>query len=160
MKLTKDVVATINYTLSDADGNVIDQSVDSSFSYLHGANNIIAGLENALEGKQVGDVTKVVIQPADGYGERNPNNVQTVPREMFPENADIKIGMQFNAQSASGQPVMVTVTAIEGDDVTIDGNHPLAGVTLHFEVELVGTREASPEELEHGHVHGPGGHHH
>jgi len=156
MQLTKDRVATINYTLADGQGNILDQSTDGSFSYLHGANNIIAGLEDALEGKEAGDTTSVAIEPAEAYGERNLENVQQVPRDLFPDDVEIRVGMQFNAQASSGRPVTVTVTAIEGDEITVDGNHPLAGVTLHFEVELVDVREASPEELNNGHVHDTG----
>jgi FKBP-type peptidyl-prolyl cis-trans isomerase SlyD len=160
MQLTKDKVAIINYTLKDKDSNVIDESNDSSFTYLHGARNIIPGLENALEGKQAGDKTSVVIEPEDAYGERNLEQIQRVPREMFPEDADIKEGMQFQAQSDDGAPVIVTITAVEENEVIVDGNHPMAGMQLHFEVELIEVRDATEEELEHGHVHGPGGHDH
>ncbi len=156
MQLTKNTVATINYHLKDDDGNTIDQSSDGSFSYLHGANNIIPGLETALEGKQAGDEVAVTIEPAEAYGEKQLENIQKVPREMFPEDVEIKPGMQFNARSAEGQPLTVTVTAVEDDGIVVDGNHPLAGVRLHFEVKVVDVREASNEELEHGHVHTPG----
>ena len=160
MQLTKDKVATLNYTLKDKDNNVIDQSTDASFTYLHGAKNIIPGLENALEGKQAGDELNVVIEPEDAYGERSLEQIQRVPRNMFPPEADIKEGMQFQAQSPNGAPLIVTVTAIDGDEVVVDGNHPMAGMQLHFDVELVDVRDATEEELEHGHVHGPGGHEH
>ena len=160
MQLTKNKVATLNYTLSDKDNNTLDKSNDGSFTYLHGANNIIPGLENALDGKQAGDEVKVVIEPQDAYGERSLEKIQKVPRDMFPPDVDIKEGMQFQAQSDNGQPVIVTITNIEPDEVVVDGNHPMAGIQLHFEVELVDVRDATDEELEHGHVHGPGGHEH
>ena len=160
MQLTKDKVATLNYTLKDKDNNIIDESSDGSFRYLHGANNIIPGLENALEGKEAGDQLNVVVEPEDAYGERSLEQIQRVPKDMFPPDVDIKEGMQFHAQAPSGTPVIVTVTAIDGDEVVIDGNHPMAGMQLHFEVELVEVRDATEEEMEHGHVHGPGGHEH
>ncbi len=160
MQIEARKVVTLNYTLTDNDGNVIDQSSDSSFAYLHGANNIIPGLENALEGKSAGDSLNVSVTPAEGYGERDPAKTQAVPRNMFPEDTDIEVGMQFHAQGPNGETLVVSVAAVEDDTVTVDGNHPLAGVQLNFDVEVIGVREASKEELEHGHVHGPGGHHH
>ena len=155
MQLTKDKVATLNYVLTDGEGNVIDQSRDGTFSYLHGANNIIPGLENALEGREAGDELSVKIEPADAYGERNLENIQKVSREMFPPDMEIKAGMRFNAQSSSGQTVTVTVTAVEAEEIVVDGNHPLAGVALHFEVELLDIRDATDEELQNGHAFGP-----
>ena len=160
MQLTKDKVATINYTLKDKEGEVIDETNDGSFAYLHGARNIIPGLENALEGKEAGHKASVVIEPEDAYGERSLEQIQRVPIDMFPDDAEIKEGMQFEAASPDGAPVIVTVTAIDGGEVVVDGNHPLAGIQLHFDIELVEVRDASEEELEHGHVHGPGGHEH
>ena len=155
MQLTKNKVATLNYTLTDDEGNIIDQSTDGTFSYLHGANNIIPGLENALEGKESGDEISVKIEPADAYGERNLENIQKVSRSMFPPDMEIKAGMRFNAQTSTGQAVAVTVTAVEGDEIVVDGNHPLAGVALHFEVMLVEIREATDEELKVGQSLGP-----
>ena len=160
MQIEARKVVTLNYTLTDNDGNVIDQSSDSSFAYLHGANNIIPGLENALEGRSAGDSLNVSVTPAEGYGERDPAKTQAVPRNMFPEDTDIEVGMQFHAQGPNGETLVVSVAAVEDDTITVDGNHPLAGVQLNFAVEVIGVREASKEELEHGHVHGPGGHHH
>jgi FKBP-type peptidyl-prolyl cis-trans isomerase SlyD len=160
MQLTKDKVATVNYTLKNKEGEVIDESNDGSFVYLHGARNIIPGLENALEGKEAGDKTSVVIEPEDAYGERSLEQIQRVPISMFPDDAEIQEGMQFEAASPDGAPVIVTVTAIDGGEVVVDGNHPLAGVQLHFDIEVIEVRDASEEELEHGHVHGPNGHHH
>jgi FKBP-type peptidyl-prolyl cis-trans isomerase SlyD len=153
-------VVTINYTLKDNDDNILDQSDDGSFCYLHGASNIIPGLENALTGKTTGDELSVVIPPEEGYGLRDEAKSQEVPRDMFPPEHEPEAGMQFHAQGPDGQAVMVTVIKVENDTVTVDGNHPLAGVTLNFDVTITDIRDASAEELEHGHVHGPGGHHH
>ena len=153
-------VVTLNYTLTDNEGNVVDQSNDSSFAYLHGANNIIPGLENALTGKSAGDSLNVSVSPEEGYGERDPEKTQAVPRNMFPEDAEIEIGMQFHAQGPGGETLVVTVAEVEDETITVDGNHPLAGVQLNFAVEVMDVREASKEELDHGHVHGPGGHEH
>ena len=160
MQLTKDKVGTINYTLKDKDGEVIDETQDGSFAYLHGARNIIPGLENELEGKEVGYKNSVVIEPKDAYGERNLEQIQRVPLSMFPDDVEIQEGMQFEAQSDDGMPIVVTVTAIDAGEVIVDGNHPLAGIQLYFDIEVIDVRDASEEELEHGHVHGPGGHEH
>jgi FKBP-type peptidyl-prolyl cis-trans isomerase SlyD len=160
MQIEQNKVVTLNYTLKDNDGNVIDQSSDGSFAYLHGANNIIPGLENALTGKSAGDKMDVAVTPAEGYGERDAEKTQTVPRNMFPEDAEIETGMQFHAQGPGGETLVVTVVKLEDDTVTVDGNHPLAGVALNFDVEVIDVRDASEEELQHGHVHGPGGHEH
>ncbi len=160
MQVESQKVVILNYTLTDNDGNVIDQSTDSSFAYLHGANNIIPGLENALHGKKAGDEMNVSVSPQEGYGERDDSKTQSVPKEMFPEDAEIEPGMQFHAQGPNGETIVVSVTSVEDDAVTVDGNHPLAGVHLNFAVEVIEVRDASQEEIEHGHVHGAGGHHH
>ena len=160
MQIEQNKVVTLNYTLTDNDGNVIDQSNDGSFAYLHGANNIIPGLENALTGKTAGEKMDVAVEPADGYGERDAEKTQTVPRNMFPEDAEIETGMQFHAQGPGGETLVVTVVKFEDDTVTVDGNHPLAGVALNFDVEVMDVRDASEEELQHGHVHGAEGHDH
>lgn len=158
MQLTKDKVAVINYTLTDDDGKIIDESVDGSFAYLHGAKNIIPGLEKKLETKESGDKLNVTIEPADAYGERDLANIQKIPRSMFPQDVNIKAGMAFQGNTEQGQPVTVIVTAVEEEHIVVDGNHPLAGKRLHFEVEVVDVRDATEEELTHGHVHGPGAH--
>jgi len=160
MQVESQKVVILNYTLTVNEGNVIDQSTDSSFAYLHGANNIIPGLENALHGKKAGDEMNVSVSPQEGYGERDDTKTQSVPKEMFPEDAEIEPGMQFHAQGPNGEAIVVNVTSVEDDAVTVDGNHPLAGVHLNFAVEIIEVRDASQEEIEHGHVHGPGGHHH
>lgn len=157
MQISQNSVATLNYTLTDDQGNKLDESHDNSFAYLHGAENIIPGLEKELEGKKAGDELKVTVSPAEGYGERNDAMTQTVAKDMFEMDDDIQIGMQFHAAAPDGQTVVVTVTSIDGDEITIDGNHPLAGVTLTFDVNIVEVRDATEEELTHGHVHAEGG---
>lgn len=160
MQIEEKKIVVMNYTLTTDDGEVLDQSDDGSFAYLHGAQNIIQGLENALLGKKAGDSLKVKVAPEDGYGERNEEMIQVVGKEMFESDTEMEVGMQFNAEGPEGQPVMITVAAIDGDDITIDGNHPLAGVNLNFDVSVVEVKDASEEEIAHGHVHGPDGHHH
>ena len=160
MKISANKVATLNYTLTNDQGEVLDQSQDGSFLYLHGASNIIPGLEKELENKEKGDALTVKVSPQDGYGERDESMIQVVPRNMFEEGHPIEIGLQFHAESPEGHMLTVTVTNVEGDDVTVDGNHPLAGVNLNFDVNVIDVRDASAEEIEHGHAHGPDGHHH
>ena len=160
MTIAENKVVTLHYTLTDDEGAIIDKSDDGSFLYLHGASNIIPGLENALTGKAQGDEMKVIVSPKDGYGERDDARLEGVPREMFPADAQIEAGMQFHAEGPEGEMMTVTVAGVEGDTVTIDGNHPLAGVQLNFDVKVIEIRDASAEELEHGHVHGPDGHQH
>lgn len=160
MQVAKNKVVTLNYTLTNDQGEILDQSQDGSFVYLHGAFNIIPGLENALEGKQADDSLNVRVAPEEAYGERNDSMIQAVPRDMFESDQPIEVGMQFHAQSPDGQHLTVTVTEISDETVTVDGNHPLAGVTLNFDVTIISVRDASSEEIDHGHVHGPGGHHH
>ncbi|MEB3767800.1 peptidylprolyl isomerase [Acinetobacter sp. MD2] len=150
---------SFHYTLTNAEGETLDQSQGEPLAYLHGAGNIIPGLEKALEGKTVGDKFKVTIPAAEGYGEYNPDLVQEVPAKMFQGVENIEAGMQFQAQTDDGVQI-VTVKAVEGENVIVDANFPLAGQDLTFDVEIVDVREASEEELDHGHVHGAGGHHH
>ncbi|HEY5702192.1 MAG TPA: peptidylprolyl isomerase [Gammaproteobacteria bacterium] len=160
MQVTKHKVAVINYVLKDEQGNTIDQSTDGNFAYIHGTQSIIPGLENVMEGKKAGDQVDVSISPGDAYGERQLENIQTVTRDMFPPDVELKIGMQFQAQSPQGQPLILTITSIEGNNVVVDGNHPLAGKQLNFNVEVVDVRDATEEEIEHGHVHGAGDNQH
>jgi FKBP-type peptidyl-prolyl cis-trans isomerase SlyD len=160
MTIAENKVVTLNYTLTDDAGTVLDKSDDGSFVYLHGASNIIPGLENALTGKTSGDELKVTVAPEEGYGERDDARKESVPREMFPTDTDIEAGMQFHAEGPGGQMITVTVIEVSDDTVTVDGNHPLAGVQLNFDVKVMDVRDASAEELEHGHAHGPDGHHH
>lgn len=160
MQIADKTVVSIHYTLTNALGETIDSSVGQDpLVYLQGAQNIIPGLENALTGKTVGDALQVTVEPAEGYGEIRDELIQEVDRSAFQGVDDIDVGMQFMAQTPWGeQPV--TVVKVEGGQITLDGNHQLAGETLNFDVEVVEVREATAEEVEHGHVHGPGGHHH
>ena len=160
MNISENCVASIHYTLTDGDGKVIDTSEGQEpLAYLHGAGNIIPGLEKALLGKSVGDKFTVSIPAAEAYGLRDDSMVQELPSNMFSGIENIEVGMEFHAETEQGLQV-VTVTNVEGDNVTIDGNHPLAGVDLTFDVDVADIRPASEEELQHGHAHGAGGHHH
>ena len=160
MKIAENTVVLIDYTLTDNDGDVIDSSEGAGpLAYLQGAGNIIPGLEEALLGKEAGDEVKASIEPARAYGERQEEMKQEVPKELFGGVDNIEVGMQFQSETDQG-PVMVTVVAIGEEIITVDGNHPLAGVHLNFDVTIREVREPSEEELAHGHVHGEGGHHH
>ncbi|MDX8407557.1 MAG: peptidylprolyl isomerase [Mariprofundaceae bacterium] len=160
MQIAKDKVVYIDYTLTNDAGDVLDSSQDAEpLAYLHGADNIIPGLEKELEGRKAGDALKVSIEPADGYGEFNAELTQVVPSSMFEGVEKIEVGMQFQAETPDGVQV-IRIAEVEGDNVTIDGNHPLAGQQLNFDVKVTEVRDASAEELEHGHVHGAGGHQH
>jgi FKBP-type peptidyl-prolyl cis-trans isomerase SlyD len=160
VQIGKNRVVTLNYTLRDEQGTVIDSSTGRApLSYLHGKGNIIPGLEEALDGRAAGDKLEVTVAPERAYGPRDERLVQIVPRARFGEVESLQPGMQVRASSPQG-PRIVTVVRVDPDFVTVDGNHPLAGRTLHFTVEIAEVRKASHEEVSHGHVHGPGGHHH
>ena len=160
MQIAKDKVASIDYKLTDDAGSILDSSEGREpLFYLHGNGNLIAGLEEALEGKASGENLQVTIPPEKGYGIRNDALIQDVEKAMFQGVDNVEAGMQFQAQTEGGVQVF-TVVSVEGESVKIDGNHPLAGETLHFDVTVREVRDATNEELEHGHVHGPGGHHH
>jgi FKBP-type peptidyl-prolyl cis-trans isomerase SlyD len=160
MKVAENTVVVIDYTLKDNDGAVIDSSEGAGpLAYLHGAGNIIAGLEDALLGKEAGDEVQAAIPAEKAYGERVEEMKQDVPKELFGGVDNIEVGMQFQSETDQG-PVLVTVVEIKEDMITVDGNHPLAGMQLNFDVTVREVREASEEELEHGHVHGEHGHHH
>ena len=160
MQVADNMAVSIHYTLTNDDGEILDSSIgDQPLVYLHGTGNIISGLEDALYGKTVADKFKVRIAAKDAYGEKNDEMVQVIPRDMFEGIDELEVGMQFHADvsSDSGQ---VTIINIDGDDITIDGNHSLAGMPLTFDVEVVEIRPATKEEAEHGHIHGAGCHHH
>lgn len=160
MEIAADRVVLIHYTLKDDAGAVLDTSAGAEpLAYIQGHGNLVSGLEKALEGKRDGDTLAVSVAPADGYGTHDAALIQRVPKRAMQGAGEIKKGMQFQARTDDGMR-MFTVTAVVGDMVTLDGNHPLADKTLHFDVEVVSVREATAEELEHGHVHGAGGHHH
>ncbi len=154
MEVEKNKVVTIHYTLTNDEGQVLDSSVGKNpLKYLHGNKNLIEGLEKELLGKKVGDKLHVVIEPAEAYGERRDDLVQEVPREAFQGVEDIQPGMQFNAQAPDGSTYVVTVTNVGEEKITIDANHDLAGVRLTFDVEVMDIRNATDEEISHGHVH-------
>ena len=161
MTITQNSAVSFHYTLTDDQGQQIDSSAGQEpLAYLHGAGNIIPGLEKALEGKSAGDQLQVEVSAEEGYGPVQQELIQDVPREAFQGVETIEVGMQFEAQTGQGGAVPVTVTALTDETVTVDGNHPLAGKALNFDVTIADVREASAEELEHGHIHGPGGHNH
>ncbi|HAW86762.1 MAG TPA: peptidylprolyl isomerase [Spirochaetaceae bacterium] len=154
MNIEKDRVVSIDYQLKNAQGDVIDASEPGEpLVYLHGNQNLIPGLEKRLEGKKADDKLQCVIAPAEGYGERDDELVFAVPRKEFAEPDKVQVGMQFQAQQADGVHI-VTVASLTDEEVTVDANHPLAGQSLHFDVTVREVREASAEELSHGHVHG------
>lgn len=158
MAISQDSVVTIHYTLKDDAGEVIDSSASGEpLMYLHGHGNLIPGLERELTGHEVGEQLSVRVAPADGYGEHDERLVQSVPLNALRGVKDVKAGMRLSAQTDEG-PRSVTVTEVSGESVTLDGNHPLAGKSLNFDVRIEGVRPATEEELAHGHVHGPGSH--
>jgi len=160
MNVSSNKVVCIHYTLRDEAGAVLDSSSGRApLAYLHGKGNLVPGLEAALEGKEAGARLEVAVAPEQGYGIRDDRLVQIVPRTKFGDTAEITPGMQFKVNGPGGARV-VTVMRVERDLVTVDANHPLAGKTLHFQVEITEIRRATREELAHGHVHAPGGHHH
>lgn len=157
MQIADDKAVAIDYTLRNDEGEVLDSSEGAEpLVYLHGCGNIIPGLEQALNGKQAGDSLEVSIEPEQGYGEYQAELVATLSRSMFEGVDELEPGMQFHASAPDGGMQIVTVREVEGDDVIVDGNHPLAGQRLHFQVKVVEVRDATAEELEHGHVHGEG----
>ncbi|MCU0396569.1 MAG: peptidylprolyl isomerase [Cyclobacteriaceae bacterium] len=159
MQIAKHKVVSIHYTLRDNQGAILDSSTGKDpLHYIQGIGNLIPGMEEGLEGKQKGDKLDIKVSPEKGYGERSEQLIQKVPRSAFGDQ-EVRPGMQFQAQSSQGTQI-VTVTEVGLENVTVDGNHPLAGVELNFSVEVMEVRNATADELEHGHVHGPGGHHH
>jgi FKBP-type peptidyl-prolyl cis-trans isomerase SlyD len=161
MNIDNDAVVTIAYTLKNDDGQVIDSSEQhGDLAYLHGHQNIVPGLEEALAGKTTGDNVQATVDPEKGYGARQDELVFEVPRDRLPQEEELQLGMQFRAQSAEGQELVVTLVEMGDEQVTLDANHPLAGQNLNFEVEIKDVREATAEEIDHGHVHGPEGHDH
>ena len=160
MQVAANKVVLIHYTLTSGSGEVLDSSAGGDpLAYLHGGGNLVPGLEEALEGRSAGTRLKVAVAPDKAYGTHDPDLVQTVPKRAFQGIADIRPGMRFTAQTEQGAR-QVVVTRVVGDIVTVDGNHPLAGQSLNFDVEITEVREATAEELQHGHVHGPGAHNH
>jgi FKBP-type peptidyl-prolyl cis-trans isomerase SlyD len=152
--ISDNLIVSMHYKLSDDDGNVLDSSEGSDpLVYLHGAGNIIPGLEKALVGKVEGGSLQVRVEPAEGYGEVMPDLVETVEKEAFKDVESIEVGMEFEAKAPDGSVQAIVITKVEGDEVTIDANHPLAGVALNFDINIIGVREATEEETAHGHAH-------
>ena len=161
MTIAENKVVTLEFTVKNAEtGDLIESSKDGEpLVYLHGFNNLVPGLESELNGKVVGDSYEVTVSPEEGYGVRDESLVQQVPMEAFQGIDNVQVGMAFTADGAEG-PVVVEVTAVEDDLVTVDANHPLASIPLALSGEVKEIRDASAEEIEHGHVHGEGGHQH
>jgi FKBP-type peptidyl-prolyl cis-trans isomerase SlyD len=161
MKIANGSVVSIDYKLHLGDGKIVDASEEGEpLTYLHGEGQIVPGLERELVGLGVGDARKVVVSPADGYGDRNPGGLQTVDRKAFPPDVELKVGLELSAVGPNGEVVPFVVHEVSADQVVVDLNHPLAGKTLHFDVTIREVRVATAEELEHGHAHGAGGHGH
>lgn len=160
MNIQDNTVVQLHYDLLDENGELIESSREGEpMAYLHGASNIVPGLEKALAGKAVGDALEVTISPEDGYGERQEDMVQRLPAKYLKHAGKLKPGMQVPLQTEEG-PRWVTVIKVGLKSVDVDANHPFAGKTLTFKVDIIDIREASDEEKSHGHAHGPGGHHH
>jgi FKBP-type peptidyl-prolyl cis-trans isomerase SlyD len=159
MQVAKDMVVAVDYELYDTDGELLEKT-DEPVEYLHGGyGGMFPAVEKALEGKNIGETCQVRLAPDDGFGDYDADLVHVEPREKFPEN--IEVGMQFEGEGEqSSESIVYTVTDIADGKVVVDGNHPLAGQTLHFECTVKGVRPASADELTHGHVHGEHGHHH
>lgn len=154
-------VVTLRFVLRDEDGDLIDESEpERPLVYLHGAEEIVPGLETALIGKSAGDKLDVVVPPEEGYGHRHGPGPQELPRDAFPEGVEVEVGMPFTVENEEGEEMDLFVADMEGESVWVDICHPLAGETLCFEVEVLGVRDATPEELEHGHAHAGDGHVH
>jgi FKBP-type peptidyl-prolyl cis-trans isomerase SlyD len=161
MQIQKNSVVSIEYTLKDDEANLIDSSEGNEpLVYLHGHENIVPGLEKELDGKTPGDELEVVIAAADGYGDRVEEMVQEVPKTEFESPDEIEVGTHLQVESEEEGVMMFEVVGVDDDHFVVDGNHPLAGMNLHFAVKVLEIREATEEEVTHGHVHGPDGHEH
>lgn len=153
MQIAKNSVVTMDYTLKDDQGTVLDSSVGyEPLEYLQGYDNIIPGLEKQLDGKVAGDKLTVTVKPEEGYGQFNQELIITVPKTSFQEMSEMAVGMQVEMINSEDEPMVMTIKSINEEDVTLDANHPLAGMNLNFEVEIVAVREATAEEIERGHV--------
>lgn len=159
MTITAGKVVFFDYTLTDDDREIIDSSKGGSpLGYVQGAGQIVPGLEKAMEGKKAGDTFRVAVEATEGYGLHDEANVAVIPANQIEGVDDLEVGAQLHTDTESGEQT-VLVTKIEGNEVTIDANHPLAGLTLHFDVTIREVRDASADEISHGHIHGEGGHH-
>lgn len=160
MKIQKHTVVTLNYTLKNSEGEIMDTSEGREpLVYLHGVGGLIPGLEAELEGKEIGNSFNTVIAPEDAYGKRSDDLLHVVPKSGFQGDEEMQVGMRVQLETEQG-PAIATISKIEGENVTLDLNHPLADMELHFSIDVVDLRDASADEISHGHVHGPGGHHH
>ncbi|MGB1017808.1 MAG: FKBP-type peptidyl-prolyl cis-trans isomerase [Chitinophagales bacterium] len=160
MNITENAVVQMHYKLTNKEGMLLDSSEGREpLTYMHGKQMLIPGLENQLNGKEVGNKFVAEVPAAEAYGQKSDEMIHLVPKENFKGDGELKPGLQIQIDTNQGQQ-MAIITKVEGNDVTIDMNHPLAGMDLSFDVEIVDIREATKEEIEHGHVHGPGGHQH
>ena len=158
MKVERGRIVRLHYTLRDETGTTIESSrPDAPLDYLHGSGQLIRGLERQIEGASPGHAATITVAPKDGYGEHDSRGVIRADRSTFPDEMDLSPGVEVQAETPDG-PLSFVVVALEGDEVVLDANHPMAGKTLTFDVEILDVRAATPEEIAHGHVHGPGGH--
>ena len=158
MKIAKDTVVTLQYRVAESNGRLIEQS-KTPMVYLHGGyNNTLPKIEQALDGQQAGHEVTLDLQPADAFGQRDESLVRVIPKSEFPPG--VKVGGQLEGRADDGRPHVFHVMKIKGPEVHLDGNHPLAGKALKFQLKVTGVRAASAEEIAHGHVHGEHGHHH
>lgn len=156
LKVIEDLVVTIEYELKVND-EVLDSSEEEGpLPYLHGYGNIISGLENALSGMKIDETKKLVVEPKDGYGEREEEAMMEVPRDEFPEEVPVEVGVELEVTDKEGDIMLVTISKVDDEMVTLDTNHPLAGFQLHFDIKVIGIRDATPEEIEHEHAHEDG----
>jgi FKBP-type peptidyl-prolyl cis-trans isomerase SlyD len=160
MTITHGSVVLFDYTLTDQEKEVIDSSSEGGpLAYLHGEGQIVKGLEKAMEGRKAGDAFQIMVSPSEGYGLHDPSKIVVVPADEIEGGDELEVGMQLETESDEGEQTVV-ISKIEGSNVTIDGNHPLAGMPLHFDIKIREVRAATKEEIEHGHVHGTGDHQH
>lgn len=160
MNIEKESVVQMHYKLTNGEGLLLDSSEGREpLTYLHGKGMLIPGLESQLEGKKAGEKLKADVKADDAYGQRHQEMIHVVPKENFKGDGDLKAGLQIQIDTNEGKQ-MAIVTKVEGDDVTVDMNHPLAGMDLSFDIEVLKVRKATEEEISHGHVHGDGGHQH
>jgi FKBP-type peptidyl-prolyl cis-trans isomerase SlyD len=159
-KIGKNKVVSIHYTVSEGGKKVESSRGEEPLMYLHGHDQIISGLEKALSGKEVGAKFSIDIAPEDGYGDYDDELVAELPKTQFKNQKELKVGAMFQFAAPDGEVAVARITKVKKDTVTVDQNHPFAGKTLTFEVEIIAVRAATKEELDHGHAHGPGGHHH